>query len=284
MVGRRGPRLPLAIAGRRLADRLRHADRRRRSTPLARLMAAYVVFGVGFGFVNAPITNAAVSGMPRAQAGVAAAIATDLAPGRPDARRRGRRGDHRLQLGASGHADPSTASRPAWWTLTACCGVVLALGACGHRQAGQRVGPPHGCCAQPRGASGLGARRMSTQPAENPDPPSSTASEVWLLMSDLVLDNTRRREVVRRAGHELRPRPRRPPPRTPPDVDGRARRRAGHRPPQRDRARGRPRVPGPRPTPAPPHRRARQGRRGHARGQAIWPAGPTRSSRRRPPC
>jgi hypothetical protein len=31
---------------------------------------------VGFGFVNAPITNAAVSGMPRAQAGVAAAIAS----------------------------------------------------------------------------------------------------------------------------------------------------------------------------------------------------------------
>ena len=46
------------------------------ATPLARLLAAYVVFGLGFGFVNAPITNAAVSGMPRAQAGVAAALAT----------------------------------------------------------------------------------------------------------------------------------------------------------------------------------------------------------------
>ena len=45
-------------------------------TPFAWLVAAYVVFGIGFGFVNAPITNAAVSGMPRAQAGVAAAIAT----------------------------------------------------------------------------------------------------------------------------------------------------------------------------------------------------------------
>ena len=29
-----------------------------------------------FGFVNAPITNTAVSGMPRAQAGVAAAVAS----------------------------------------------------------------------------------------------------------------------------------------------------------------------------------------------------------------
>ena len=45
-------------------------------TPLARLVVAYAVFGVGFGMVNAPITNTAVSGMPRAQAGVAAAIAS----------------------------------------------------------------------------------------------------------------------------------------------------------------------------------------------------------------
>ena len=45
-------------------------------TPFTWLFAAYVVFGIGFGLVNAPITNAAVSGMPRAQAGVAAAIAS----------------------------------------------------------------------------------------------------------------------------------------------------------------------------------------------------------------
>ena len=32
------------------------------TTPFAWLFAAYVVFGIGFGFVNAPITNAAVSG------------------------------------------------------------------------------------------------------------------------------------------------------------------------------------------------------------------------------
>ena len=46
------------------------------TTPFSWLFTAYVVFGIGFGFVNAPITNAAVSGMPRAQAGVAAAIAS----------------------------------------------------------------------------------------------------------------------------------------------------------------------------------------------------------------
>lgn len=40
------------------------------------LFLGYVLFGIGFGFVNAPITNTAVSGMPRAQAGVAAAVAS----------------------------------------------------------------------------------------------------------------------------------------------------------------------------------------------------------------
>src|SRR6185436_1347198 len=36
----------------------------------------YLAFGVGQGVVNAPITNTAVSGMPRSHAGVAAALAT----------------------------------------------------------------------------------------------------------------------------------------------------------------------------------------------------------------
>ncbi len=40
------------------------------------VIVAYVVFAVGFGMLNAPITNAAVSGMPNSQAGVAAAIAS----------------------------------------------------------------------------------------------------------------------------------------------------------------------------------------------------------------
>ena len=40
------------------------------------LLASYLLFGVGMGFENPPITNTAVSGMPGAQAGVAAAIAS----------------------------------------------------------------------------------------------------------------------------------------------------------------------------------------------------------------
>jgi Na+/melibiose symporter-like transporter len=46
------------------------------TTSMDWVIAAYVIFGLGFGMVNAPITNTAVSGMPRSQAGVAAGIAS----------------------------------------------------------------------------------------------------------------------------------------------------------------------------------------------------------------
>jgi predicted MFS family arabinose efflux permease len=47
-----------------------------RETEISYLALAYVVFGAGLGTVNAPITNAAVSGMPRARAGLASAVAS----------------------------------------------------------------------------------------------------------------------------------------------------------------------------------------------------------------
>jgi MFS family permease len=40
------------------------------------LLIAYAVFGFGFALVSPPIAHTAVSGMPAAQAGVAAAVAT----------------------------------------------------------------------------------------------------------------------------------------------------------------------------------------------------------------
>jgi EmrB/QacA subfamily drug resistance transporter len=45
-------------------------------TSVALLLSAYAVFGLGFALVSPPIANTAVSGMPPAQAGVAAAVAT----------------------------------------------------------------------------------------------------------------------------------------------------------------------------------------------------------------
>lgn len=46
------------------------------STPIPVLIASFTALGIGMGSINPPITNAAVSGMPRAQAGVAGGIAS----------------------------------------------------------------------------------------------------------------------------------------------------------------------------------------------------------------
>ena len=46
------------------------------TTPVWALLAIFAVFGIGFSMVNAPITNAAVSGMPTDRAGAASAVAS----------------------------------------------------------------------------------------------------------------------------------------------------------------------------------------------------------------
>jgi EmrB/QacA subfamily drug resistance transporter len=76
IVADRGPRLPLLIAGGGLVASAILLSGLANDTTFALLITAYVLFGTGFGMVNAPITNTAVSGMPRAQAGVAAGIAS----------------------------------------------------------------------------------------------------------------------------------------------------------------------------------------------------------------
>ncbi|MFJ7772294.1 MFS transporter [Streptomyces sp. NPDC097107] len=130
LVGTRGPRLPLLIAGGALTLSGVLFAAFEAETSDVTLFIGYVLFGVGFGFVNAPITNTAVSGMPRAQAGVAAAVASTsrqlgqtlgvavvgavLAAG----------------VGASSYRDTFvSAARPGWWILAACGLAVLVLGA-----------------------------------------------------------------------------------------------------------------------------------------------------------
>lgn len=76
LVGRRGPRLPLVPSGLGTIAASVMLTGIGAHTPMLLLLGGYAIFGVGFGFVNAPITNAAVSGMPREQAGVASAVAT----------------------------------------------------------------------------------------------------------------------------------------------------------------------------------------------------------------
>jgi MFS family permease len=76
LVAARGDRIPLVVSGAAIAVGAALLLDMSPHTPLALLLVAYAIVGLGFGLVNAPITNTATSGMPRAQAGVAAAIAS----------------------------------------------------------------------------------------------------------------------------------------------------------------------------------------------------------------
>jgi EmrB/QacA subfamily drug resistance transporter len=125
IVGRRGPRIPLVIAGLGSVAACLMLTGIDGATSTAYLVAAYVVFGLGFGFVNAPITNAAVSGMPRAQAGVASAIATTS---RQVGQTLGVAVAGAIVTSHTGGAGLVAAGRPAWWTLTGCGALVLVLG------------------------------------------------------------------------------------------------------------------------------------------------------------
>ncbi|MFH9087162.1 MFS transporter [Streptomyces sp. NPDC017673] len=75
-VGAHGPRLPLLVSGTALAAGGAVSLFIGPSTPLAALLAIYLLIGVFQGTINPPITNTAVSGMPRSMAGVATSLAS----------------------------------------------------------------------------------------------------------------------------------------------------------------------------------------------------------------
>ncbi|MFF3976879.1 MFS transporter [Streptomyces sp. NPDC001828] len=132
LVGSRGPRLSLLVAGLAMAASglLFAVFDAERTTAL--LFTGYVLFGLGFGMVNAPITNTAVSGMPRSQAGVAAAVAST-------SRQIGQTlgvavigavlagGMAGVAPGAYADSFPG-AARPAWWIIAGCGLSVLCVG------------------------------------------------------------------------------------------------------------------------------------------------------------
>lgn len=76
IVGARGPRVPLVVAGLALAAGGASSIWIGPASPLVAVLATYLLFGVFLGTVNPPITNTAVSGMPRSMAGVAASLAS----------------------------------------------------------------------------------------------------------------------------------------------------------------------------------------------------------------
>lgn len=75
LTGRFGPRLPIALAGLFLFGGMLLLQYSTPVSPFVHLLAAYAMVGLGSGLVNPPITNAAVSAMPREQAGAASAVA-----------------------------------------------------------------------------------------------------------------------------------------------------------------------------------------------------------------
>ena len=76
MVAAFGPRPSLFIAGPALLIGTLSLAGLDPSTAYVHVLVSVMIVGLGFGFVNAPITNTAVSGLPRSQAGVAAAFAS----------------------------------------------------------------------------------------------------------------------------------------------------------------------------------------------------------------
>ncbi|MEV6029392.1 MFS transporter [Streptomyces sp. NPDC052036] len=76
LVGTRGPRLPLLVAGGALTLGGGASLWLGPDTPLPAVLATYLLFGIFLSTVNPPITNTAVSGMPRSMAGVAASLAS----------------------------------------------------------------------------------------------------------------------------------------------------------------------------------------------------------------
>lgn len=123
LVGTHGTRPSLLISGTATVVSALMMTQLTATTPLAYLLVTYVMFGIGFGMVNAPITNTAVSGMPKAQAGLAAAIAST-------SRQIGASLGVALAgtiLGTHIHHGFAEASHPFWWLVSGGGVVVLLL-------------------------------------------------------------------------------------------------------------------------------------------------------------
>jgi EmrB/QacA subfamily drug resistance transporter len=127
LVGSRGPRIGLLVGGCGIALGSGLLTSLGAHTSIPSLVPAYLIFGIGFGMVNPPITNTAVLGMPSAQAGVAAAVASTS-----------RQLGQTLGVAVVGAVTAAgavsvgpgfvAASHAGWWIVTGCGVAVIALG------------------------------------------------------------------------------------------------------------------------------------------------------------
>ena len=127
VVGERGPLLPLVIAGTALALGGAMSLWLGPATPIPAVLASYLPFGVFLGAVNPPITNSAISGMPRSMAGLAGSLAST-----------GRQAGTTLGVAISGTiigpqlarggASFTGAAHGVWWMVTALGAGIVILG------------------------------------------------------------------------------------------------------------------------------------------------------------
>ncbi|WP_183468444.1 MFS transporter [Mycolicibacterium iranicum] len=127
LVGRYGARPSLVVAGVLITAASALLTQLTNTTPVWSLLVIFAVFGIGFSMVNAPITNAAVSGMPLDRAGAASAVTST-------SRQVG------VSIGvalcgsvagsamATGGADFAAAARPLWFVCIALGLLILGLG------------------------------------------------------------------------------------------------------------------------------------------------------------
>jgi EmrB/QacA subfamily drug resistance transporter len=127
VIARIGTRVPLLIAGTGITAGGVLLTFLTAASPAWYVLLACLVLGCGMGWVNAPVTNNAVAGMPRARAGTASGIAST-----------GRQIGSSLGVAVTGsvlaanlHGPLRTgfaaATRPAWWIVTAMGLCVLAI-------------------------------------------------------------------------------------------------------------------------------------------------------------
>ncbi|MFB1294875.1 MFS transporter [Mycobacterium sp. pW049] len=127
LVGRFGARPSMVISGVLITAAALMLTILTNTTPVWELLIVFAVFGIGFAMVNAPVTNAAVSGMPLDRAGAASAVTST-------SRQVG------VSVGvalcgsiaggamAAAGADFAAAARPLWFVCAAMGVVIVMLG------------------------------------------------------------------------------------------------------------------------------------------------------------
>ncbi len=128
MVAKRGPRIPLVIAGAALTISSAALSRLTGTTEHLYLVVTYALFGVGAGMVSSPITNGVMSGVPKTQAGMASGMNSS-------SRQLGQSLGVAIVgsvLAASMRGSMQTgfvrAAHAGWWILAGCGYIVLLLG------------------------------------------------------------------------------------------------------------------------------------------------------------